>query len=169
MPPDDFAPVGPMRRPTRRQWWLIVDGIAVAVVVGLLVLIGLHVLVLPPAAGPTVTVTSVTLNIVEGNDSYGWGWFGNSTRTLGANDGFPTQVGSGGTFTVPLNLPIQDNKNHTASGISAAPPFFVSETAPVLPSEIHLGDEDWQLTVTVLAPSVSSSQSETVTLTLVTE
>ena len=153
----------------RRHRWLVLDGFAVAVVATLIALIGLGVLVLPSTAAPTVTVSSVTLHIVEGNDSFGWGWFGNSTQVLGAQDGYPVQVGSGGHFTATLDLPVEDNHNHSAVSISAASPFWVTGTRPQLPAQATIGDEDWVLEVIVQVPSVSSSQSESVTLTLVTE
>lgn len=152
----------------RRKGWLVVDGLAVAVVVALIALIGLGVLVLPSVAAPTVTVSSVTLHIVEGNDSFGWGWFGNSTQVLGAMDGYPAQVASAGHFNVPIDLPVEDNRNHTAVSLSVAAPFLLTSTYPLLPHEVTLGDEDWLLTVTLQAPSVSSSQSYSVTLTLIT-
>ena len=158
-----------MKRLTRKQGWIIVDGIAVAVVVALLVLIGLHVLVLPPTSDPTVTVTSVTLNIAEGNDSFGWGWLGNSTRTLGVNEGFPIHVVSAGTFALAFLLPIEDKYNHTAVSLSAAPPFHVVRTTPTLPAQVTVGDDDWQLTVVIQVPSVSDSPSYPVTLDLVTQ
>ena len=158
-----------MRRPSRKQGWLIVDGVAAAVVVTLLVLIGLHVLVLPSRADPTVTVTSTTLYIQEGNDSFGWGWFGNSTRTFGVNDGYPFHVPSGGTFGLAFLLPIEDSVNHTALSIGAALPFRVIGSTPTLPAPVTVGDDDWQLSVVVQVPSVSDSQSYSVSLSLITE
>ena len=156
-----------MRRLTRTQGWILVDGLAVAFVVALLDLIGLNVLVLTSTPDTTVTVKSVTLNIAEGNDSFGWGWLGNSTRTLGVNEGFPIQVVSAGTFALAFLLPIEDRYNHTAVSISAAPPFQVTRTTPSLPAQVTVGDDDWQLTVVIEVPAVSHSQSYSVTLDLV--
>ncbi len=155
-----------MRKLGRREWWAIVDGIAVAVVVSLLVLIGIGYLVLPSPAAAKVTVTGITVQINQGSTSHGTGWFGPSTRNLTVQDGLPTQVGPGQVLALSLILPNMDDVNHTIVSAVVAAPFSLDKTAPTLPAMVVTGNDDWLLVVTVVAPSGSGGGTYSISLTL---
>jgi len=150
----------------RTHAWELLLGAATALVAVLLALVATGVLVLPPPAPATVTIVGVDWTIEEGTTSLGYGWFGPNEINLTETDGLPFEVASGGAFVLVLALSNLDSVNHTIHSATAVPPFNVTGTNPALPRIVLSGEDDWFLRVSLDAPTVSSSQSCTIELTL---
>ncbi|HXQ49443.1 MAG TPA: hypothetical protein VN842_06710 [Thermoplasmata archaeon] len=146
--------------------WELAIGAVAGVVVVLLVLIGSGILVRPSTATPTVTVTEVQWVLLQGTTRDGFGWFGPSYINVTDADGLPVTVASGWTLTLSVILANLDSSNHTISLVTPSPPFVVDHTTPALPSAVDSGEDDWDLGVTVTAPSVSVDSSYVLVLTL---
>jgi hypothetical protein len=147
---------------------LAITVVAVVVVI-LLVLIGTGILRLPSTSPATVTVNFAQWNILQGNTKFGYGWFGQSPRYVNASDGLPISVTSGGTFGMSISLSNLDSQNHTIYTVFAGSPFGVVATNPKLGSAgatVISGSDDWVITVTLRAPSVSSDATYSLNITL---
>jgi hypothetical protein len=153
-------------RLTRHQLWEIGIGAAAGVVVVLLILVGSGILVRPSSTAPTVTVIEVQWTILQGETRGGFGWFGPSYVNVTSADGLPVTIGSGESLTMSIILANLDSANHTVSMVTAHPPFSVVRTTPALPSRVDSGEDDWDLAVTVVAPTVTSDTSYTLDLTI---
>jgi hypothetical protein len=151
--------------PRTHGWELLLGG-ATGFVALLIALVATGVLVLPPPAPATVTIVGVDWTIEEGTTSLGYGWFGPNEINLTETDGLPFDVASAGSFVLVLALSNLDSVNHTIHSTTAVPPFHVTGTTPALPRIVLSGEDDWFLRVSLDAPTVSSSQSYTVALTL---
>ncbi|HYA57425.1 MAG TPA: hypothetical protein VEH57_03050 [Thermoplasmata archaeon] len=147
-----------MRR-RRTRLWVALVGVVVAVAVVLLVLVGTGILVLFPAAHPTVTVTGAEWEIQQGLSKLGRGWFGPSPVYQNGTNGFPVTVASGGKFPGVLVLSDLDVRNHTINATVAQLPFSVACTSPGLPAMVVSGQDNWVLDVTFTAPTVTSSET----------
>lgn len=163
------TPQPPTTRAGFRRRWLTrprllrigIIGMAAFVVI-LLVLIGLGILVLP--SNPVkVTITAVQWRIDQGTNPDGDGWFGPSWLNETDIDGLPFQVASGGTFTEVISL--LATGNHTLYSASTQSPFQISACRPTLPTT-PVGVDDFNFSVTLVAPSVSTGSSYTLYLTL---
>jgi len=157
------------RKLSRNRILELAIGIVAAIVVVLLVLIGTGILRLPATSPPTVTVTGAQWNILQGTTRDGFGWFGNSTRYANDSDGLPLSITSGGTFGMSLTLSNLDSQNHTIYSVTAGSPFTVVTTKPLIGSSgatVIAGSDDWVITVTLRAPSVSSDSSDYLNITL---
>ncbi len=150
----------------RTHGWELLLGAATVFVAVLIALVATGVFVLPPPAVATVTIVGVDWTIEEGTTSLGYGWFGPNEVNLSETDGLPFEVASGGTFVLVMALSNLDSVNHTIRSATAVPPFNVTGTTPALPRIVLSGEDDWFLRVALDAPTVSSSQSFTVELTL---
>ena len=159
-----------MKRKWSRSRILELAIVVVAViVVVLLILIGTGILRIPAPSSPTVTVTGAQWNILQGNTKVGYGWFGASPRYANSSDGLPLTVSSGGTFGMSLTLSNLDDQNHTFYSVVADSPFTVVSTKPAIGSAgatVISGSDDWVITVTLRAPSVSSDTSDSLNITL---
>lgn len=143
-----------MSRRQVRQLLTIVVAIAAAIVVVLLVLIAAGVLVLPAKSPTPVTITSVTLEIREGNTSGGMPWFGPSTVVYNSTDSnYPLSVAPGGTWKIVWVFDNFDNHFHNISQVLPAAPFTLGTTQPNLPYEVLPGEEDCALAILPVAPS----------------
>jgi len=136
--------------------WELAIGAGTGVIVVLLVLIGSGILVRPSSSGTTVTVDEVEWVILQGTTRGGFGWFGPSYINVTAADGLPATVASGGTLTLSVILANVDSSNHTVSMVTVSPAFRVAGTTPHLPASVVSGADNWDLAVTLVAPSVSS-------------
>lgn len=154
------------RRLSRHRAWQLAIGIVAGLVVVLLVLIGLGILTLPAPAPSKVTITQVQWTILQGTTTFGFGWFGPSTRIANNSSGLPVEVASGGRFTVTLSLSDLDSANHTIYSVLAASPFRVVSTVPSIPAKVVSGMDDFTLNVDVAVPTVSSDTSYVVDLTV---
>ena len=157
------------RKLSRNRILELAIGVVAVIVVVLLVLIGTGILRLPASSPSTVTVTGAQWNILQGNTRDGFGWFGNSTRYANDSDGLPLTVNSGQTFGMSLTLSNLDDQNHTIFSVTAGSPFTVVSTRPVIGTSaatVIAGSDDWVITVTLRAPSVSSDTSSSLTITL---
>ncbi len=94
--------------------------------------------------------------ILQGTTHGGFGWFGPSYINVTDADGLPTTIPSGGTLTLSVILANVDSSNHTVSMVTASPAFSVAGTTPHFPASVASGADDWDLAVTLVAPSVSS-------------
>ncbi|HYA58503.1 MAG TPA: hypothetical protein VEH57_08625 [Thermoplasmata archaeon] len=154
------------RRLSRRRFWDLVIAAAAGVVVVLIALVGLGILVLPARSSPSVTVDAVDWTILQGKTRLGIGWFGQSYVNLSNTDGLPYSVTSGGRFSVSLTLSNLDSFNHTIYSVTAQSPFQVASVSPTLPRMVPSGEDDWFMSVSVTAPSVSSDSSYILFLTV---
>ena len=150
----------------RRRLLSILIAVAAIVVVVLLILIAIGVLRLPTPSPPQVTVNAAQWQILQGNTSFGFGWFGPSTRNVTNTDGLPITVNSGGSFVMSLVVSNLDKVNHTIYSVTAAAPFRVSGYIEGVGTEVRPGSDEWLVEVTVVAPSVSSNASYTLLLTM---
>jgi len=155
-----------MPRPRRARLWTIAVLAATIVVAALLVLIALGILVLSAPATPTVTVTGVEWHIDQGTTSRGIGWFGPSEINTTPYDGFPVSIASGHTFNVVLKLSDLDSVNHSIYSLIVGAPFTFSSSSPRLPALVSSGEDDWSMVVTVTVPTVSSSETLGVNVTV---
>jgi hypothetical protein len=156
------SPRPPRSRRRSRILTLAIIAVAIFVVI-LLVLIGLGVLVLPGPSKPTVTITHIQWTIQQGTTN-GHGWFGNNSINQTEQDGvLPVSVASGGRFTVSIIL--LATSNHTMYSASANNSFVVSGCDPILPTT-PMGVDDFKLTVSLVAPSVSGDTTTVLGLTL---
>jgi len=154
------------RKLTRSRVLGIAIAVVASVVAVLLILIGVGVLRLPGAAAPQVTVAAVEWNILQGKTQFGFGWFGNNSRNMTDVDGLPVTVASGHTFALSLTLSNLDHVNHSLYSVVASSPFAVSGVLPALPVNVVSGSDDFVMTVTVTAPTVSSDTTYSLILTI---
>jgi hypothetical protein len=152
-----------VRRPNRRRLLGVAVACAAAVIVVVLVLIGLGVIILPSPSPATLTITEVQWTILQGNDPDGRGWFGDSPINETNQNGLPLHVDSGNTFSVAVAL--VGSADHTIYSVIAASPFRTLSTSPALPFTTT-GVDDFVLSATVAAPTVSSSSSYVIVLTV---
>lgn len=153
-------------RLTRRRFWQLAIGVATVVVVGLLVMIGLGVLVLPSTAPEKITISEVHWTIIQGTTSTGFGWFGPSERIANNSSGLPLRVTLGHSFTVLLPLTDLDSVNHTIQTVTVVSPFNVMGTSPSVPALVISGMDDFLISVTLGTSGASGDQSYTVQITL---
>ncbi len=113
-----------MKLKARQIWTLaVIAGALVLVVVISLIAAGVLVLPGTPAPSP-VTVTEVTVNVLQGKNASGDPWFGPSPfNYTGVANGYPYHVSPGASFTIAVSLNNVDRSNHTIYSIIAAPPF----------------------------------------------
>jgi len=152
--------------PRRRRLWEFLIAIAASVLIFLLVLIGAGILTLPTAPPATVTVTAAQWRIIEGTSATGLGWFGPSTLNSTAADGFPYTVSSGGVFTLDRLLSNGDDVNHTIYLVTVQPPFTIGSFTPGTPFSVPSGEDDFVFSMTLVAPTVGSSESFSTVITL---
>lgn len=150
----------------RRRILSILIAIAAIVVVILLVLIAIGILRLPTPSPPQVTVNSAQWQILQGNTSFGFGWFGPSVRNVTDSDGLPITVNSGGSFVMTLVISNLDKVNHTIYSVTAAAPFRVSGYVEGVGTEVRPGSDEWPVEVNVVAPTVSSDATYSLELTM---
>ncbi len=155
-----------MRKLGRRRLLALMIAIAASVVVVLLVLIGIGILRLPTPSPPSVTVDTAVWHILQGNTSFGFGWFGPSVRYVNNTGGLPLTVSSGSTFTMEITLSNLDNKNHTIYNVSVAPPFLHATPVRGIGVAVVPGSDEWYVVVSVEAPTVSSDSTYELALTL---
>jgi len=149
----------------RRRLLSLLIGIAAIVVVVLLVLIAFGILRFASASTPNVTVDSAEWQILQGNTSFGIGWFGPSSRNISDADGLPVTVASGGTFSMSLSISNLDSVNHTIYSVTAAAPFRVTGYITGV-GVVRPGSDEWVVSVYIAAPSVSSDSTYALALTV---
>jgi hypothetical protein len=138
--------------------------VAAAVVVVLLVLIGLGILApLGPPAGQ-YTVQGVTIQLVQGTNPGGGGWFGNNTQTIGAPT-YPATFTAGSSFQLRWTFSNFDTSGHNITSVTAAPPFSVVSVSPALPAYVSPHADNAYLLITLSVPN-SAGGSGAVTLTV---
>jgi len=140
------------RRTVRRLIFFAVIAVAI-VVVALVALVADGVLVLPSNSSAPVTITSVHLEIDQGNTSGGHPWFGPSSIYYGAANGYPLSVAAGASWSVVWTFINFDDVAHTVYKVSPATPFTIGTTQPTLPYSVPAGYDDGALAINVIAPS----------------
>jgi apolipoprotein N-acyltransferase len=124
------------------------------VVVALVALVAEGVLVLPSNSPARVTISYVHLEILEGNSSNGYPWFGPSSINYTSAEGYPIQVAPGGTWTVVWTFINFDDVTHTVSKVTTPTPLFTIGTIqPALPYSLPAGNDHGALAIDVTAPS----------------
>jgi hypothetical protein len=155
------------RRKMRRAIAAAVVAVAALLVV-LVVLVAAGVLVLPSNNPKPVTITSVTLHILQGGVSNGSGWFGPSYVNYSAATGqeYPVSVAPGGTWGVSWGFLNLDNSgaSHTIYSVTANAPFTIASTTPPMPDVIPPGSDHNTLSIVVAAPSTAGA---TYTVTII--
>jgi hypothetical protein len=122
--------------------WGALYAIVASVLVALLVLIALGYLVLPQPPPATVTIEAVHWTILQGTTAQGHGWFGNSSFTWGAYDGYPATVRAGSSFEIPWAPSNLDTVSHTVYTVAVNTPFQLLASRPALPTSVPPGDGD---------------------------
>lgn len=150
--------MNPLRRRTFRRWLTYAVIAASVVVVILLILIANGTLVLPSKSPAPVTITYVHLQVLEGNTSAGYPWFGPNSTSVTFTNGFPLQVAPGGTFSVVwLHVTNFDSIPHTLKSVlwSTTPSVNVTKasTIPALPDTIAPDTGESNLEFIFTAPS----------------
>jgi hypothetical protein len=148
----------PLRRRKLRRTLAVALVAAAVIVVVLVVLVAAGVLVLPSNSPKPVTITSVTLHILQGEGPNGIGWFGASYVNYSAATGndYPMTVAPGGTWGVSWSVQNFDNSSasHTIYSVVADAPFVIASTSPSMPFLVVSGlDSHTLLSITVAAPS----------------
>ena len=144
-----------MNRRRRRLWTILVSA-AAALVAVLVALIATGYLVLPSASpSQPVTVTGLSVTLVQGTNASGGEWFGPSHYGYSGINGFPYTIGAGQSFQIPITLENYDNASHTLSRVVAASPFHTLGCSPNVPVPVPALEDDATLEVTVGAPSTS--------------
>lgn len=157
------------RRRARRRLVFLLVAVAAVIVVVLLLLIALGVLVLPASTPTPVTVTSVTVKIIEGTTATGAPWFGQTQINYTGAEGYPYQIGPGKSWSVPIeSLTNFDSQNHSIYTVTPTSPFVIQKTIPTIPKSglLFLPHEDeYALSIYVTAPN-TPGRSYALTLTL---
>jgi hypothetical protein len=148
-----------MARRRRRLWIALIGAVGVIVVV-LLLLIGTGVLDLTSSKKGTITVTGVEWALVQGTTTSGTGWFGPSPVYQNSSGGFgyPTTVGSGGSFQVRLSIYNHDDIDHSVSRIEVPSGWSVLSVTPGYGVPIGRSDQS-SVVVQLAAPTTSSDES----------
>jgi len=140
------------RRLVRR---LITIGVVVVsvIVVVLLVLVVEGILVVPSNNPAPVTITSVQLEIRQGNTSSDVPWFGPGTVSYTSANGYPIDVAPGASWKVVWLFMNFDNHFHNITGVFPRTPFTLGGTEPALPDQIAPNAEGLALAMFITAPS----------------
>ncbi|MGD0257829.1 MAG: hypothetical protein ABSB90_08140 [Thermoplasmata archaeon] len=153
-------------QPPPHRWLNLALGLAAGVVAILVVLVATGVLFLPPSGTTEVRIVGVEWTIEQGTTASGFGWFGPNTINQTDTAGLPFSVSPGNSFVLVLGLSNLDSVNHTIHSVTATSPFVVTSTTPATPRVVLAGEDDWFLRVFLTAPSVSTTTSFTVDLTV---
>jgi hypothetical protein len=152
----------------RRTWKrALTIGLVVAAAVGVVLSVGAGLGWFRAGPAPTVTVSMVHWEILQGVDEQGTGWFGpDSFNETGGTTGFPLTIPVGSTFVATLALSSFSSSNHTIFSIDAKAPFDVLHVTPDLPNNVAPHEDDVLFQVTVQAPSTSGNGPMVVDLTV---
>lgn len=160
------------RRLARRQAITIAVAAAAVVVVVLTVLIAAGVLVLKSPSPAPVTISSVELHIIQGeNASSSEPWFGPSYINYTTADGYPKQVAPGATWEIPWTFITFYNGTREIYSVGPAnstvnpddSTFTAPSTVPALPAFIASTDHGY-MEIYETAPSNRSGATLSLTL-----
>lgn len=142
------------RRTVRRLLTFAISAVAIVVVV-LVVMIGTGVLVLPSKDPARVTISMVQLQIEQGTNPSGVGWFGMSTINYTSAEGYPIQVALGGTWSVAYTFFNLDDRPHNITMVTPSPQeyFSIEGTVPALPYAIGAGEDGAISIIVTVDPS----------------